>query len=242
MIKAILFDLDDTLLGNHIDTFLPQYFKQLGQYTASLMPHDRFIPLLLACTREAIESTNMSKTNRDVFYSALTRETGWDAGEVELFFDRYYQTEFPKLREFTRPRPCAPHVVRYCLEAGYQVVVATNPLFPRAAIEERLAWAGVPVTEFEFELVTTIENMHATKPSRLYYEEILSRIKCAPEQALMVGDSWENDISPAAALGLKTFWVPPAAETPVEDETLLYGSGTLAEFYEYVKTGWLRTL
>ncbi len=241
MIKAILFDLDDTLLGNHIDTFLPPYFKAIGRYAAPLMPADKFIPLLLACTQEAITNTDYSLTNHDIIYAALSRETGWDVAELEAFFAVFYETEFPKLHEFTQLRPCAPHLVRYCLDAGFKVVVATNPLFVRAAIEMRLAWAGVPVPDFEYDLVTTMENMHATKPNTAYYREILDIIHCPPEETIMIGDSWKNDMQPAASLKMKTFWVSPAEATAVDD-SILYGSGTLEDFYHCALNGWLQTL
>jgi FMN phosphatase YigB (HAD superfamily) len=121
------------------------------------------------------------------------------------------------------------------------VVIATNPLFPAAAIEQRLAWAGVPINEFAYSLVTTLENMHTTKPHESYYAEILARIDCPPGMALMVGDSWKNDIIPAAALGMATYWIPPDAE-PAPDATLLRGWGTLEALYGQVQAGWLAEL
>jgi len=38
MIQTILFDLDETLLGNHMDTFLPSYFALLGKHAARYIP------------------------------------------------------------------------------------------------------------------------------------------------------------------------------------------------------------
>ena len=40
MLKAILFDLDDTLLGNSMDTFIPAYFQALTRYVAEWIPPD----------------------------------------------------------------------------------------------------------------------------------------------------------------------------------------------------------
>jgi FMN phosphatase YigB (HAD superfamily) len=50
MIKAILFDLDDTLLGNDMDRFIPPYFEMLGNYVAHRYPKDKFLQALLAGT------------------------------------------------------------------------------------------------------------------------------------------------------------------------------------------------
>ena len=99
----------------------------------------------------------------------------------------------------------------------------------------------MPITDFDYALVTTIENMHATKPNREYYEEILTVIDCAPEVALMVGDSWKNDIVPATAVGLYTYWIPPDAD-PAPDASVPHGSGTLADLLAQVQDGWLASL
>jgi len=34
-----------------------------------------------------------------------------------------------------------------------------------------------------------------------------------PDQALMIGNDWDNDIVPAAALGMNTYWVAPPGAT-----------------------------
>jgi len=57
----------------------------------------------------------------------------------------------------------------------------------------------------------------------------------------MIGDSWKNDMQPAASLKMKTFWVSPAEATAVDD-SILYGSGTLEDFYHCALNGWLQTL
>lgn len=237
-IEAVLFDLDDTLLGNHVDTFVPRYFKLLGAYVAELLPADQFIQTLLACTELTIQNVDEARTNYEVFWQAFTARTGLSTAVAEPFFARFYEEVFPQLQTVTVVRPSARPLVQACLDAGLKVVIATNPLFSRAAIEQRLAWAGVPVSEFDYALVTTLENMHATKPHSVYYAEILRHIACAPDKALMVGDSWPNDIVPAAALGMHTFWTPPVAEPP-PDPALLTGRGSLDDLYERVQKGWL---
>ncbi|HUM70342.1 MAG TPA: HAD family hydrolase, partial [Chloroflexota bacterium] len=214
MIKAVLFDLDDTLLGNDVDTFVPRYFKLLGAYVAELLPVEEFIQALLACTEITIQNGDTTRTNFEVFWEAFTARTGLATAVAEPFFARFYEEVFPQLQAVTVVRPLARPLVQHCFDVGLKVVIATNPLFPRAAIEQRLAWAGVPVTEFDYALVTTMENMHATKPHSIYYTEILQCIGCDPDKALMVGDSWQNDIAPAAALGMHTFWMSPTAEPP----------------------------
>lgn len=232
--ETILFDLDDTLLGNDMERFMPAYFSLLGAYARPVLDRERFMSALLRGTRAMIADTDPAVTNRDAFWTCFEQLTGLDAAETEAFFDRFYQDEFPKLRDVAVPRPVAISLLRYCAENGIQVVIATNPLFPRLAIEHRLQWAGVPVTAFDYALVTSYENMHATKPRPAYYREILAQVGAEAESALMVGDDWEHDVEPAAAVGMDVYWIAPAwAEPP--DANLIAGYGSLDDCYRWLR-------
>lgn len=149
------------------------------------------------------------------------------------------------MRSSTVVRPAAAALVRAALDAGLAVVIATNPLFPGMAIEKRLEWAGIPVTDYPYALVTAYENMHAAKPQPAYYREILSVVGRPPERAMMVGDDWRNDIAPAAAVGLHTWWIAPKetmSGDSAPDLTLVRGYGTLDALCERVTAGWLQDL
>jgi FMN phosphatase YigB (HAD superfamily) len=163
-------------------------------------------------------------TNEEAFASVFYPLVGKDRSTVESAFERFYAEAFPKLRRLTRRRPEAPYLVASALEQGLQVAIATNPMFPRMAVEERLAWAGVPVERFDYTLVTSYENMHATKSHLAYYDEILERLGRRPSECLMVGDSWKMDIVPAASVGMHVYWVTeehelPSSAPPVAEST-----------------------
>ena len=233
MIRAVLFDLDDTLLGNDTDPFVQRYFGLLSQYTAVKMPPDQFTTALLRATREVINSTDISLTNHAVFWQAFSQFSATDVKVMEPFINEFYKDVFPQMRSLTSCRPVAQPLVDYCFRQGLQVIVATNPLFPKVAIEERLRWAGVPVAEQDYALVTTLENMHATKPNVAYYEEILQKVGIEADTAVMVGDDWTNDIEPAAQLGIRTFWINQNGVEP-PDPSLIEGAGTLDDFYKWI--------
>jgi FMN phosphatase YigB (HAD superfamily) len=114
-------------------------------------------------------------------------------------------------------------------------------MFPRAAVEARLNWAGIPLSEFPYELVTTIENMHATKPHQAYYREILAELNCSPTEALMVGDDWQRDMEPAAGVGLFTYWIQLPGSTP-PDPTLPSEYGSLEGLLVRIESDWLHHL
>jgi FMN phosphatase YigB (HAD superfamily) len=103
--------------------------------------------------------------------------------------------------------------------AGYTVAIATQPVFPLVAIQQRLEWAGV--ADFPYALITSYEIMHTTKPHPAFYRDVCAMIGHRPEDCLMVGNDPDSDIRPAAAAGLHTFWLadegqPPIADLPAE--------------------------
>ena len=202
-IEAILFDLDGTLLDSDMDTFLPHYFRRLSAWVAGIVPPDTFMAHLMSAT-ERMLTNNGPATNEEVFSSAFYPLAGHPRAEVEPLLLDFYTIEFPKLRKHTQRKPEARRVVQQAFDLGLEVVVATNPLFPATAVEQRLEWAGV--FDFPYRRVTTYENSSATKPNLRYFEEILELLGQPPEASLVVGD--EDMDMVAAHLGCRTFLVP----------------------------------
>ncbi|MBK8906297.1 MAG: HAD family hydrolase [Anaerolineaceae bacterium] len=235
MLKAVLFDLDDTLLGNDMDRFLPSYFALLGEFAEKYLPRDQFLRELMTSTEAMIRDVDPALSNREVFWQTFAQRTGLDAVELETFFEQFYRNDFHQLRDRTEKRPFAAELVQFCLDRNLKVVVATNPLFPLIAIEARLAWGGLPVDQFNFALVTAYENMHAAKPQPAYYSEILDKIGCAPEEALMVGNDWEADILPAHSVGIQTFWLSLNG-APLPAELQVPNGRTLQDVHTFIKS------
>jgi FMN phosphatase YigB (HAD superfamily) len=137
------------------------------------------------------------------FFPAL----GTSEGTLFPHFEEFYRDEFPKLSGLTRRREAAARLVSSALDAGLRVAVATNPLFPRMAIDHRLEWAGVPSSTTPFSVVTSNETFHSAKPQLAYYTEILGHLGIHAAEAAMVGDNVQDDLIPARALGMATFHV-----------------------------------
>jgi len=225
-IRAILFDLDDTLLENNMERFLRAYFGLLAPHVAAYVPPEIFMPALLAATRAMVENTDSTVTNRQAFITDFFPRVSRTADEMMPLFDDFYATQFGKLRSQARRLPEARATVQAAFEAGYDVVIATNPLFPETAIRQRMEWADV--ADFPFRLVTSYEIMHSCKPHPRYYTEIAERIGRQPGECVMIGDDWGNDIAPAMRAGMRVYWVNTDAEAPPELDPR--ARGTLAEF------------
>ncbi len=58
-----------------------------------------------------------------------------------------------------------------------------------------------------FDTVVTSESAQAYKPDPRIFEQALAKLSLTPEQVAHVGDSPEEDIAPAKALGMTAVWI-----------------------------------
>lgn len=214
MSLTLLLDLDDTLLQNDIDVFLPHYLKALSVHLSDRFDGEELVRKLLAATRQMVHNTNPRFTAEEAFDQSFYPALNTTKEDLSTALLGFYSQVFPTLQWLTQPKPAAQDLVKAAFDRGYQVVIATNPLFPTTAIHQRLEWAGLSPRNYPFTLITTYENMHFTKPSIAYYAEILGQLGWPDQPAVMVGNSLSDDIQPAAALGLPTYYLTatPARE------------------------------
>ncbi len=238
-LKAILFDLDDTLLGNNNDRFLTGYFPLLSDYVKDYIAPGKFIEELMIGTQAMIQNMERDRTNSDIFWDVFCSNTGLERRQFEPYVVQFYKDEFYKLEGLTHRKSEAKKIIEYCFTRQQKVAIATNPLFPMSAISQRLEWADIPADKYDFAIITAYENMHSAKPQAAYYEEILEKINVSPQEAMMVGDNWENDMVPAASLGLQTYWITDLIQVDSERKALLSGYGALETLHYKLSVDWL---
>jgi len=229
MIEAVLFDLDGTLLTNDMHRFMQRYLSALSTRFAHLMPPEQFVKTLLTATEEMVTNRDPAVTNEEAFERAFDNLSEHSLESLRPTIDAYYETEFPNLRVCTEEAPAARPLVEHVIRSGRKAVLATNPLFPMTAIQQRMAWAGVD--DLPFALVTSYENMHFCKPHIEYFQEIAEFIQVEPERCLMIGDDVEMD-GPAVKAGMRFFWV---SDHPPFDMS----RGDLDHFFTLVQDGFL---
>lgn len=237
MLKTILFDLDGTLLPIDTDDFLKHYLKAIAGHAGHLIPPAQLVEQLMASTYAMIGNTDPDLTNAVVFATDFFPKVDKDPAEIMPVFDAFYRERFPALKAACPTAPgIARSVVQAAVDKGYELVLATNPLFPRIAIEERMRW--IDVLDMPWRLVTTYEEMHACKPQPAYYQEILAKIDRTPAECMMVGNDVQED-GVAGKLGLDVFFVTDFLMDRVGKPLPPGRHGTLAEFRERLLTGFL---
>jgi FMN phosphatase YigB (HAD superfamily) len=201
LVRGILFDLDGTLLDIELSGFIPRYFAALTEAASAEFPGVDLAAVIGAST-EAMMRPHPGVTNHDAFWADFASHAGADAKERWPLFDRFYAERFPSLGKGTGPKKGARRAVETAIGLGFRVAIATNPIFPMAAVRHRLAWAGLD--DIDFPVVTAYEGMHATKPFPAYFRETAELLGVAPAECLMVGDDPVLDMG-AADIGMMTF-------------------------------------
>ena len=233
MTKAILFDLDGTLLPMDQEVFVRDY---LGRMAAFLAPHgydpQSLIKAVWAGTGAMVKNDGKA-LNEDVFWYVFNSILDRDAKQDLALFEEFYRTEFQKAKDSCGFNPAAVEAIRQIKDMGYRLILATNPLFPAIATYSRARWAGLNPEDFE--LVTTYENSRFCKPNPDYYREILGKIALDGSQCLMVGNDVGEDMI-AGTLGMKTFLLTDCLINKTAEDISQYPHGSFPELLHYIRS------
>jgi len=172
-IKAVLFDLDGTLLPMDQEVFIGAYFKLLAAKLAPLgYEPEKLIDSVWKGTAAMIKNDGSCK-NEDAFWRVFTEIHGETSLKDKSIIDGFYSTEFNQVKGLCGFAKEAKEVVELVKSLGKRAVLATNPLFPTVATENRMRWAGLEPADFEY--YTTYENREVTGIDM--YQEDLSGVK-----------------------------------------------------------------
>ncbi|AJF05695.1 HAD family hydrolase [Geoalkalibacter subterraneus] len=203
-LKAVLFDLDGTLLDVEMAEFIPAYVQGLASHFTDLAEPDRFADTVLAATFALIRDDRVRASNEALFLEAMHSRLGIEAVEFGRRLDAFVEDGLGRLATMVRALPAARDILQLCFDRELTVVIATNPVFPRPVIDARLQWGDLH--DFDYSLVTSYENTRLCKPHPGYFHDILTQFDLDPEQCLMVGNDTEHDLA-AAQVGIPTFLV-----------------------------------
>ncbi len=241
MSLTLLLDLDDTLLDSNMNDFIPAYFQALSGFLAAQVPPETMLPALIAGTRKMMANSDPSRTLQQVFDAEFFPKIGLEREALQPRIDQFYDEVFPSLSGLTRLRAGAVEFVEWALAQGYRVSIATNPLFPLKAIHHRLRWAGLPPEQYPFEVVSSYETFHFTKPNPAYLAEVLAMLQWPDGPVLFVGDDLERDWPAARDLDLPFYWIS-APGSPLPDGAALAGRGWITDLRPWLEARALSTL
>ncbi|MCH3968725.1 MAG: HAD family hydrolase [Atopobiaceae bacterium] len=212
MIKAVLFDMDDTLLSINLTAFVAVHAAKLTSML-SRISRTSAAPLGIAYTRAYLaisaEGRTDSLTNDELFCQTFQRLTHipLDDPAIADALDTFERTVTPRLSGGpvqARPRPGARKAVTSALDLGLDVALATNPSFSASCVRTRMEWADV--ADIDFVRVSSMENSTRVKPFARYYQEFAGAMGLTCDECLMVGNDASRDF-PRPDCGLATAYV-----------------------------------
>ena len=236
--NTILFDLDGTVLPMDMDEFIKTYISLLRDYCVSADYDGDAVVKSIWAGFAAVKKNDGMITNEELFWKVFMdsiKETYPDADQkfkrkMEKVCTKFYQSSFSVVRFITRPSQDCYDAVKMLQEKGYNLVLATAPVFPQVATYERLSWTGLKPEDFSY--ITTYENCCYTKPDLKYYEHLLKVIDKDPGDCLMVGNDVDEDMC-AAELGIDVFLLDEFVLNKNNKVTDHFKSGNWSLFKEY---------
>lgn len=231
-IKAVLFDLDGTLLPMDQEVFIKAYF---GGLVKKLAPHGYDPQTLISAIwtgTKAMIANDGARLNEAAFWESFCRIFGEKAMADEPVFREFYETDFQNVKAVCGFAPEAAETVHFLKEKGCRVILATNPIFPAIATESRIRWAGLKPDDFE--CFTTYENSRYCKPNPHYYRDILTQAGLRPEDCVMVGNDVGDDMA-AAKLGCRVFLLTDCLINNKNEDISPYPQGSFAALRRFLE-------
>jgi len=213
MIRAVVFDLDNTLVD-----FMAMKRQAIDAAISAMVDAGLNLPVDEVKTR----------------IEAIYKEWGIEFQNVfdQLLYDVFRKVDYKILSAgiiaYRRAREAAlvpyPHVYMTMVELlkrGMKLAVVSDA-------PAREAWLRLCYLNFHhiFDAVVTFDDSGERKPSPVPFRKVLELLNVRPEQSLMVGDWAERDMIGAANIGMKTVFarygdtfgtVDPHADYEVSD-------------------------
>jgi putative hydrolase of the HAD superfamily len=207
LIKAILFDLDDTLLDR--TTSLAEFVKeQHRRYQLDHVAYETY-------HRRFMELDRRGYAPKLQLFQALIADFAVPAS-VEALLADFEQGAWNSCTLL----PDAAAVLAELRSRGYRLGVITNG-------EDWSQMRKLRVTGLLplFDLVVISGNEQIKKPDPQIFTRAAERLAVRPNECAFVGDHARNDIYGAGAVGMKTIWYPgdqvwPAEQAVAPDYTI----------------------
>jgi len=191
MIKAVLFDLDQTLIDfiKMKTEACKSAIKAMIKAGLEINEKSGYRKLMHTYFRIGIDS-NIA------FTRFLEEETGKaDERILQAGIDGYLKTK----PSFLKPYPLVLETLEYLKSLNLKLGIITDA--PKAKAIQRLE--GMNITHF-FDLIITLDDTGEEKPSEKPFKLAIEKLNLYPKEILFVGDSYIKDIKGAGKLGMKT--------------------------------------
>ncbi len=205
MLKAIFFDLDDTLLDTHAtyQEAIAATCAAAARRRAGLDPR-RLGEVYLAVAAEMWRSFDLGQMResaeeiRLMVWREALRQAGFEGESLATGLADHYGAG---RRAGHRLFPGALHTLER-VHRRYHLGLITNGM--TEIQHDKIRQLGI---EPFFDTILVSQEVGFAKPDPRLFELALARVPCRPEEAVMIGDSPDRDIAGARAVGMHALWV-----------------------------------
>lgn len=209
-IKAILFDMDDTLIDWHdfhqqwepVET--PHIRKIYDYLRQERLIRGKFTDLKKAYFNHSRRAWSNARTTLIAPHLGNTLvqsciDNGVDAARIhaDMLLDLYEWSAIPG----THPFPDTAKVLRVLRDNGLQLGVVTNAYAPMRLRDRELAHHGL--LEYFGECRISAADVGWLKPHPAIFKHALDRLGTEPQETVFIGDNPAADIAGAQAVGMR---------------------------------------
>ena len=193
MIKAVIFDLDNTLLD----------FMKMKEYAVKAA--------IAGMIEAGLDIDNEKSYNTIV---SIYEKEGWENQQVFNYFldktvgevnNKYLAAAIVAYRRAREANlllyPNGNHTLVELMKMGIKLAVVSDA-------PSREAWMRIYYLNLHhhFDIVLTFDDTNARKPSPIPFQMALKELNTDPNETLMVGDWPERDVAEANNLGIRTIF------------------------------------
>ena len=205
MLKAVLFDLDGTLLPMHESEFIKKYGELLGIKASKVGCDGQKLGKLIWESMHRMDLSDGTKSNDEIFDETFTDFYGEEKDKYKSILLDYYADDFKGTKDVCKDNPLARSIVNFVKENNLLCILATNPVYPRIATKNRMNFIGLD--EIDFNFYTHHENSRYTKSNPNYYQDLLDKFNLKPEEVLLFGNNTFEDGESSLKCNIKTYLI-----------------------------------
>lgn len=210
MVRAVLFDLDDTLFDHRLCArlALTELHAAHAEFQAcAFADFERMHAGLLEELHQRVMSGEVPlETARQERFRRLFQALGAAADEDAVA--RAAATYRDGYRRVRQPIEGAARLLAAVKERAAVGIVSNNLLEEQ---QEKLRHCRL---DGYVDALVVSEEAGVSKPDPLIFRIALDRLGCRAEDAVMVGDSWAADVTGARSAGIRAIWFNPRGHTP----------------------------
>lgn len=202
MIKAVVFDFDDTLedwtiarkgfhkklealIEKRFDVNIAVFKKTFRKIETDLIMH----------------RSGVKKFDRGMWFRKTFDKLGvkYDKIDIDFLVNYYWDESFKAVKLFPDVNNMIDKVRK-----DYKIAILTDSDGGKDIKIKRIKKFAIAK---KFDLITTGEDVGASKPDPRCFRYVLRKLKVKPQEAIMVGDNLIKDLSGAKSVGMTTVWV-----------------------------------